>query len=102
MSFEDLDAIAAYNWPVAAPQAYPVFGRTTAAQELVLPTKADLLWMEGALAGLLTYVEEQMELHQGVVQPADITVSVTRVGGVAQVHLQLLGWDTVWREAPGR
>ena len=100
--FEDLDAIAAYHWPVAAPQAYPVFGRTTPEQDLVLPTKSDLLWMEGALAGLMAYVEEQMERHQGMVQPTDVTVSVTRVGGVAHVHLQLLGLDTVWREDPGR
>jgi uncharacterized protein DUF6930 len=102
VSFEDLDAIAAYHWPVAAPQAYPVFGRTTPDQELVLPAQSDLLWMEGALAGLLAYVEEHMELRQGMVQPADVTVSVTRMGGAAHVHLQLLGFDTVWREDHGR
>jgi hypothetical protein len=51
MSLEDLDAMAGNNWPVEAPHAYPVFGRTTAAQEIALLTKADLLWMEGILGG---------------------------------------------------
>src|SRR5215470_2157242 len=44
---DDLDAMAVHNWPVAAPYAYPVFGRTTPEQTLALPAKADLLWMEG-------------------------------------------------------
>ena len=98
VSFEDLDAIAAYNWPVAAPQAYPVFGRTTPDQELVLPAQADLLWMEGALGALLAYMAAHMEVAQGEVQPGDLTVSVPRVGGEAPVHLRLLEFAAIFRE----
>jgi hypothetical protein len=39
VSFEDLDAMAANDWPVAAPHAYPVFGRTTPDQGLALPPR---------------------------------------------------------------
>ena len=98
MSFDDLDAMAQYNWPVATPNAYPVFGRTTSDQAIVPPAKSDLLWMEGALAGILTYLDEHLELHQGVVQPAEVTLSVTLMGGEAQVHLTILGFDTVFPE----
>jgi len=101
MSFEDLDAMTAHDWPVAAPHAYPVFGRTTAAQEIVLPAKADLRWMEGALGALLAYMDMQREAYQGKVQPADLTVSVPRVGGEAHVHLRLLAFDTIFREDLG-
>jgi hypothetical protein len=97
VSFDDLDAIAAHDWPVAAPQAYPVFGRSTADQGLALPAKADLLWMEGALAGLLTYLDHHMVLRRGVPQLADVTMSVTRVDGEAQVRLQLLGFDAIFQ-----
>jgi hypothetical protein len=97
VSFDDLDAITAHDWPVAAPQAYPVFGRSTADQGLALPTKADLLWMEGALAGLLTYLDHHMVLWHGVPQLADVTMSVTRVDGEAQVRLQLLGFDAIFQ-----
>ena len=101
MSFEDLDAIAVYNWPVAAPQAYPVFGRTTPDQELVLPAKSDLLWMEGALGALLAYMNAHMEVDQGKGRPADLTVSVPRVGGEAHVHLRLLAFDAIFRKDLG-
>jgi len=101
MSFEDLDAMTAHDWPVAAPHAYPVFGRTTAAQEIVLPAKADLRWMEGALGALRAYMDTQREAYQGKVQPADLTVSVPRVDGEAHVHLRLLAFDTIFREDLG-
>jgi hypothetical protein len=97
VSFDDLDAITAHDWPVAAPQAYPVFGRSTADQGLALPTKADLLWMEGALAGFLTYLDQHMVLRHGVPQLADVTMSVARVDGEAQVRLQLLGFDAIFQ-----
>jgi hypothetical protein len=76
MSFEDLDAMAQYDWPVAAPQAYPVFGRTTLPHAIVLPAKADLRWMEGALAGLVAYVKGHLERRRGGGHPADVTLSV--------------------------
>ncbi len=97
VSFDDLDAIAEHGWPVAAPQAYPVFGQSTADQGLALPSKADLLWMEGALAGLLTYIDQHMILRRGVPRLADVTMSVTRVDGEVQVRLQLLGFDAIFQ-----
>lgn len=69
MSFEDLDAMAQYDWPVAAPQAYPVFGCTTLPHAIVLPAKADLRWMEGALAGLVAYVKGHLERRRGGATP---------------------------------
>jgi len=95
MSFEDLDAMAQYDWPVAAPQAYPVFGRTTPTQEIVLPTTSDLLWMEGALAGLVAYVAPPLERRHGGVHPADVTFMVPLVGSEAPVQISRLGLDTV-------
>ena len=101
VSFDDLDAMAVHDWPVAAPHAYPVFGRTTPDQALALPATSDLLWMEGALGALLAYMDEHMEVYQGEVQPADLTVSVPRVGGEAHVHLRLLEFDAIFREDHG-
>ncbi len=101
VSFDDLDAMAKNDWPVAAPHAHPVFGRTTPDQELALPTKSDLLWMEGALGALLAYMDEHMEVYQGEVEPADLTVSVPRVDDEAHVHLRLLESDTIFQEDLG-
>jgi hypothetical protein len=101
VSFEDLDAMAVNDWAVAAPHAYPVFGRTTPDQTLALPAQSDLLWMEGALGALLAYMDAHMEVDQGEVQPVDLTVSVARVSGEAHVHLRLLAFDAIFREDLG-
>jgi len=97
VSFDDLDAITEHGWPIAAPYAYPVFGRSTADQGLALPSKADLLWMEGALAGLLTYINQHMVLRRGVPQLANVTTSATRVDGEVPIRLQLLGFDAIFQ-----
>jgi hypothetical protein len=101
MSFDDLDAMAVNDWPVAAPHAYPVFGRTTPDQELALPAKSDLLWMEGALGVLLAYLDAQRKVYQGKVEPADLTVSVRRVDGEAHAHLRLLAFEALFRHDLG-
>jgi hypothetical protein len=93
--------MAVNDWPVAAPHAYPVFGRTTPDQEIALPAQSDLLWMEGALGALLAYMDKHMEVYHGAVQPADLTVSVPRVGGETHVHLRLLAFDAIFREDHG-
>lgn len=89
MTFDDLDAMEQHGWPVAAEQAYPVFGRTTPKAELVTPTRSDVYWMEGALAGILSYVRYHKRIHRGVLQPATMTLPVTTIGGEAKVYLRL-------------
>ncbi len=89
MSFDDLDAMARYNWPVAGEQAYPVFGRSSSKQELVLPTAADLFWLDGALTGILAYLSDHMQLDYGLVQPAEITLPITTLSSKAQIYLKL-------------
>jgi len=96
VSFEDLDAIAEHGWPIAAPHAYPVFGRSTADQGLALPSRADLLWMEGALGALLTSIDQHMVLRRGVPQLTDVTIPVARGDGEVPVHLQLLRFDAIF------
>ena len=96
VSFDDLDAMLENGWPVAAPDAYPVFGRATSDQELELPTQSDLLWMEGALGALLTYMDDHMEVDGGWIQPVDLSLSVPRVGGETPVHLRLLEFDAIF------
>ena len=97
VSFEDLDAMAANDWPVAAPQAYPVFGRASSEEDFALPSRADLLWMEGALGALVAYMDAHMKSDQGVVEPADLILSVPRVDGETQVHLRLLEFEAIFR-----
>jgi len=97
VSFEDLDAMAANDWPVAAPHAYPVFGRASSDEDFELPSRSDLLWMEGALGALVAYMDAHMKIDQGVVEPADLILSVPRVDGETQVHFRLLEFEAIFR-----
>ncbi len=94
MSFGDLDAMAKYDWPVAAENAYPVFGRTTRAGEIVQPTKADAFWMEGVLAGILAFLSHHKRaLRRSVIKPIEVTLPVTTISGQAQVYLRLPAFE---------
>ncbi len=55
--------------------------------------------MEGALAGLVAYVDTPLERRHGGAHPADVTFSVPLVGGEAPVQVTMLGLDTVLRSA---
>lgn len=90
MSFDDLDALARHNWPVAAENAYPVFGRTTRTGEIVQPAKADIFWLEGALAGIPAFLSgHRRALRRRVINPIEVTVPVTTISGRAQIYLRV-------------
>ncbi|MCP4199653.1 MAG: hypothetical protein GY762_21115 [Proteobacteria bacterium] len=94
MSFDDLDALAKYDWPVAAENAYPVFGRTTRAGEIVQPTKADAFWIEGVLASITAFLSRHKRvLHPTVVKPVEVTLPVTTISDQAQVYLRLPAFE---------
>ncbi|MBL7163449.1 MAG: hypothetical protein ISS57_12650 [Anaerolineales bacterium] len=48
-SFDDLDTISRYDWPVVNEYAYPSMARVGPTPEFYLPTRQDLFWVEGAL-----------------------------------------------------
>ena len=94
----------------------PVFGRTTSTQEMVLPATSDLLWMEGALAGLVAYVatplertpglkfEETSRYFRGRMLAALRDLAADQLQSLAQVGQELqsrgvaeppVGWDTI-------
>jgi hypothetical protein len=89
MTFDDLDAMERYNWPVVSKQAYPVFGRSTRKSEITTPKKADVFWAEGALAALLAYVRQVKPMTGSILRPAELTLPVTTISGEAQVYLRL-------------
>ncbi len=92
MSFADLDAMAEYGWALAAPQAYPILGRSLN-DNILAPSLADLVWMEGALAALLRYLREDIQLEGRCPLPADLTLPVQTISGTISVILRLPAFD---------
>ena len=85
MTFDDLDAMEKYGWQAATEYAYPVFGRTTPDGKIVQPPKADIFWMEGALAAVLDYLPE---CKRHGFTPVETTLSVKTIGGEVEVYLR--------------
>jgi hypothetical protein len=92
MSFDDLDAVAEHHWPIAAENAYPVLG-IQEGRELKLPILSDVIWMEGALAGMLAYLREQKKVRGYAVQPFELTLPISSVSGPAEIYLRCPAFD---------
>ena len=93
MSFDDLDNIEKYGWPVVNETAYPIFGRTTKQSTIIPPTAADMFWLEGALTGILTYFHDHKQIKNGILQPAEITMTVDILGTKSQLKLRLPAFE---------
>ena len=89
MAFDDLDALAHYGWPVPDENAYPVIGRTQPGARIGLPTRPDLLWLAGALPACGAYFKQHLRQRRGLVQPAELTLTVPILGSPTEVYLRL-------------
>ncbi|OPZ83562.1 MAG: hypothetical protein BWY76_02216 [bacterium ADurb.Bin429] len=88
MSFDDLDAIKAHDWPIAAPEAYPMLTRIRGGREMADPTLADLQWLGGALPGILALKAELRESRLRHSAPLERTVTVEAVDGAREVLIR--------------
>jgi len=92
MSFEDLDAMTEHGWALAAPNAYPILGRSVP-NNIHQPPLSDLVWMEGALAAILRYLREYLQHEGHHILPADLTLSVQTLNNSIDVALRLPAFD---------
>ncbi|MCZ7543282.1 MAG: hypothetical protein M5R40_06960 [Anaerolineae bacterium] len=88
LAFDDLDAIARYDWPVADERAYPAFARVITVPALRPPTRKDLYWLEGALPLLCDFFAHHLEVDaQGKVRPFEYTLTVATLNGPKPAYL---------------
>jgi hypothetical protein len=85
--FDDLDDMEKYGWPVAGELAYPIPIRVTRTGQPVRPGKSDLLWFEAALLAIPTFVRDRLQAEQGVLRPAESTLTVAMADGEDRIHL---------------
>jgi len=92
MSFDDLDAIAEHHWPIASAYAYPVLGRTLGI-ELSLPSLSDVIWMEGAIAGILAYLRDHKPPKGEELTADELTLPIETISGPSTVFLRYPAFD---------
>ncbi|MCU0570077.1 MAG: hypothetical protein MUF49_26325 [Oculatellaceae cyanobacterium Prado106] len=95
MRFDDLDLMESKGWTVANETAYPFIGRTSKTLDLKTPSKSDLLWMEGALAGILAYLQKHQLARWGLAQPFDDQLSVKVVRKTITLDLRFPDVDPI-------
>jgi hypothetical protein len=87
MPFDDLDAIEAYDWPVAGTYAYPLLLQMGLSEKPTRPSKSELLRIEAALRAIPSFVREHMEADERLPRPAEATLSVTVAGREDRITL---------------
>ena len=87
-SFDDLDDIARYGWPVVNDSAYPIPIKVTRTGDYVLPSKSELLWFEAAMLAVPAFVRDYMQADRGLPHPVEATLTVAVADGETDIHLR--------------
>jgi hypothetical protein len=88
MSFDDLDAIRKYDWPVTGEYAYPLVIQITRSGQPTRPSKSELLRIEAALLAIPDFVKHQMAANKGRPRSAAETLTVAMADGEDQIALR--------------
>jgi len=80
MSFEDLDDIERYAWPMAGDKAYPLVVKAIPKEEYSqLPTASDIAWLAAALRTIPGFVSQHLGAGGGKLQPAQASFALPNV-----------------------
>lgn len=80
MSFEDLDDIERYGWPLAGDKAYPLVLKAIPKEEYSqLPTASDISWLAAALRTIPGFVSQHLCAAGGLPQPAQASFALPNV-----------------------
>jgi hypothetical protein len=85
--FVDLDAIEAYDWPVADKYAYPLPLQMGQSRRPIRPGKSDILRLEAALLGIPRFVRDHVRADEERLRPAEETLDIMMADGADQIHL---------------
>jgi hypothetical protein len=88
LSFDDLDALEKYNWPVAAAEAYPQVIKATPPGKVGVPTAAEIALLAAALRVIPDFVTRHLRADRGAPRPAAATYPLTNVHGGQQIALR--------------
>ena len=79
LSFDDLDAIEKYDWPVADESAYPLAAKATGEGDFVLPSAAEIIWLAAALRAIPDFVVRGLQADRGPLLPSEATYALSDV-----------------------
>jgi len=88
MSFDDLDAIERYGWPVAGEQAYPLAIKATpTGGDFDIPSASEMTWLAATLRVLPDFVATHLLAGRGFPCPAQATYGLLEIHGGQDIAL---------------
>jgi len=88
LSFDDLDAIEKYGWPVAAALAYPNLIKVTPPALISLPTATETATLAAVARVVDDFVTRHVRASQGAPRPAEATYALPNIHGGQQITLR--------------
>ncbi|MFQ5343909.1 MAG: hypothetical protein ACE5F6_20385 [Anaerolineae bacterium] len=106
MSFDDLDAMERYGWPVAGDWAYPLAIKVSPEDDFGIPSASELMWLAATLRVLPDFLVVHLDARSGYLRrPAEATYELPEIHGGRQIALRypvdLLGLDWIDFEEDG-
>ena len=94
ISFDDLDAIEKYCWPVVDILAYPFPAIFETAGLVRRPDREEILWYEAVLRAIPEFVQDRMKKNtDGELQPIDARILVSTSTGQKTVEIKFPAGD---------
>lgn len=94
ISFDDLDAIEKYGWPVADKQAYPFPAIFEPARHVRRPDREEILWYEAVLRAIPEFVQKHVQKNMdGELQPIEARILVSTSTGQKTVEIKIPAGD---------
>jgi len=88
MTFDDLDAMEKYGWPVAGEQAYPLVIKATPPGEWRVPSASEMAWLAAVLRVIPDFVVRHLRADRGRPRPAEVTYPLPGVHGGQEISLR--------------
>jgi len=88
ISFEDLDALEKYQWPIAGTLAYPQAIKITPPEKIGPPSASEIACLAAALRTLPDFVEQQLQANPDPARPAEATYPLPNVHSGQKVTLR--------------
>jgi Domain of unknown function (DUF6930) len=89
MSFDDLDAMDKYDWPLAGKHAYPLAMKIISTSDHAkIPNASELAWLTATVRVIPDFVLRCLRSDRGAPQPAQVVYSLPGVHGGQEILLR--------------
>jgi len=89
LSYDDLDAIERYSWPVVGEKAYPfVMKATSGIEESEVPSASEQAWLAAALRAIPVFLTQHLRADRGLPHPAQTILPLPDIHSNQQIMLR--------------